>query len=119
MKPAAAPVSVMEFVVPLVPPETMKFPVAPVVRPASEPKFKVVDVTPEVNVDCTVPSPPRKESAPMFWVTVPADAELKLNVPPPAFAAPKVSAGLVALVKVVPAVTTIEPPLMVIAPELA
>ena len=40
-------------------------------------------------------------------------------MPPPAFAEPKVSAGLVAFVKVVPLATTMEPPLTVMAPLLA
>ena len=80
MKPADVPVSTIELVVPLLPPEMTRFPVAPEARAASDVNVRLLVPLP-AQVDWTVPSPDENVNANMPWAT--PTASLQLNVPVP------------------------------------
>ena len=96
-----------------VPPETTNKASAPTARGAREAKVRpALPLVP--YCDWTTPEPALKVSAPSVW-TNPAEAALNRKRPLPA----KLSGGRVPAVKVVPAPTMTEPPVMVIRPDEA
>ena len=96
------------FVVPLAPPFTTKRASAPFERDPMAPKFSAA-LPPLVYTDWTTPEPTVKLRLPKFWV-VAAEAALNWNTPVP----PKIR--FLEPEKDEPAATTMEPPVIVIAP---
>ena len=96
--------------VPFVPLVMTKFRVAPAVRVAAEAKVK--KLFPPLLIDCTVPSPALKVSAPMFWLSPLASLTTKFPVPPKVRAGPASAAPVVFSVPP----TWSVPPLIVVVP---